>query len=340
MIVLGIESSCDETSVSIVREQNGLGEVLSEKILSQVSKHQKFGGVVPELASREHSNSICNLTKEVLIESRLSLEEINAFAATTGPGLLGGLLVGCNFAKGLSIMSHKPFLSVNHLQGHILVARMKQKIDYPFLCLLVSGGHSQILLVSNYNKIKVLGETIDDAVGEVFDKTAKLLDFGYPGGPYIEKLALKAVDKNKFILPRPLLNSKNMNLSFSGLKTSARRIVERGINEKEKPDLAFEFQKSVTECLLKKVSLAIRYCERKKIKDFILTGGVASNNYIRKKFEQLCIKNKLNFFAPEKNLCTDNATMIAWAGIEKYRKTKIGDSLDIKPKPRWGLESL
>ena len=216
MIVLGIESSCDETSVSIVREQNGLGEVLSEKILSQVSKHQKFGGVVPELASREHSNSICNLTKEVLIESRLSLEEINAFAATTGPGLLGGLLVGCNFAKGLSIMSHKPFLSVNHLQGHILVARMKQKIDYPFLCLLVSGGHSQILLVSNYNEIKILGETIDDAVGEVFDKTAKLLDFGYPGGPYIEKLALKAVDKNKFIYSdiRSLNSKLIISISF------------------------------------------------------------------------------------------------------------------------------
>ena len=160
---------------SLLSGTNNLGEVLSEKILSQVSKHQKFGGVVPELASREHSNSICNLTKEVLIESRLSLEEINAFAATTGPGLLGGLLVGCNFAKGLSIMSHKPFLSVNHLQGHILVARMKQKIDYPFLCLLVSGGHSQ-MFVSNYNEIKILGETIDDAVGEV-DKTAKLLDF-------------------------------------------------------------------------------------------------------------------------------------------------------------------
>jgi len=340
MIVLGIETSCDETSVSIVQENKGGGKILSEKVLSQVKKHQPYGGVVPELASREHSNCISNLTRQVLNETNLTLDNIDAFAATTGPGLLGGLLVGCNYAKGLSIITNKPFLSINHLQGHVLISRMYKKINFPFLCLLVSGGHSLILLVKNFNKFKILGESIDDAVGEAFDKTSKLLGLGYPGGPLIERLAKKARRKKVFNLPRPLINDKTMNLSFSGLKTSVRRIIENNISQSEKADLACEFQKSITECLLKKVKLAIDSSKYYKIQDFVLSGGVASNSFIRDQFRVLCLKENINFIVPAKSLCTDNATMIAWAGIEKLRNQREGDSLNIRPKPRWSIESI
>ena len=340
MIVLGIETSCDETSVSVVKENKDRGIILSEKILSQVKKHQPFGGVVPELASREHSDCISNLTRQLLSETNLNLHDIDAFAATTGPGLLGGLLVGCNYAKGLSITTNKPFLSINHLQGHALVSRMNKKISFPFLCLLVSGGHSLVLLVENFNKFKILGESIDDAVGEAFDKTSKLLGLGYPGGPLIERLAKKAQRKKKFNLPRPLINDKTMNLSFSGLKTSVRRILEKNITESERADLANEFQESITECLLKKVDFAINSIKHYKIQDFVLSGGVASNSFIRNQFKILCQKNNINFIVPAKSLCTDNATMIAWAGIEKLKNQKKGDSLHIQPQPRWSLESI
>ena len=340
MIVLGIETSCDETSVSIVKDNKGRGKILSEKILSQVKKHQPFGGVVPELASREHSDCISNLTRQVLDETNLNLNDIDGFAATTGPGLLGGLLVGCNYAKGLSIVTNKPFLSINHLQGHVLISGMNKKINYPFLCLLVSGGHSLILMARSFNKFKILGESIDDAVGEAFDKTSKLLGLGYPGGPLIEKLAKKAQNKKNFNLPRPLINDKTMNLSFSGLKTSVRRIIEKNFSQSEKADLANEFQKSITECLLKKVNLAMDLSKRYEIQDFVLSGGVASNSFIRNQFKALCLKKNINFIVPAKSLCTDNATMIAWAGIEKLRNQKRGDSLNIHPQPRWSLESI
>ena len=206
MIVLGIETSCDETSVAIVKKKttNKFGYLLSENTLSQVKKHNKYGGVVPELASREHENSLDLMVRNTLNESNISLQEIDAFAATTGPGLLGGLLIGSNYAKALSLINKKPFVSVNHLQGHILVARMKNEVDFPFLCLLVSGGHTQILLVKNYNNFEILGETLDDALGEAFDKTAKLLGYGYPGGPIIEKLAAQKKKSKVFNLPRPL----------------------------------------------------------------------------------------------------------------------------------------
>merc|ERR1711991_460781 len=325
---------------SIVKDTEDRGKILSEKILSQVKKHRPYGGVVPELASREHSNCISNLTRQVLDESNLNLNDIDGFAATTGPGLLGGLLVGCNFTKGLSIITNKPFLSINHLQGHVLVSRMNKKINFPFLCLLVSGGHSLILLAENYNKFTILGESIDDAVGEAFDKTSKLLGLSYPGGPLIEKLAKKAQRGKKFNLPRPLINVKTMNLSFSGLKTSVRRIAEKNLSQSEKADLADEFQKSITECLLKKVNLAMDSCKHYEIQNFVLSGGVASNSFIRNQFKELCLKKNINFVVPAKSLCTDNATMIAWAGIEKLKNQKRGDSLNTHPQPRWSLESI
>ena len=343
MKVLGIETSCDETSASVVEKQKGrkFGKVLSEVTVSQIKKHKKFGGVVPELASREHSNNIDFIVKKTLKNSKINLSQIDAFAATTGPGLLGGLLVGTNYAKALAISCYKPFLSINHLQGHVLVPRMNRIINFPFICLLVSGGHCQILLAIDYNKFKVIGETLDDAVGEAYDKIAKILGYDYPGGPIIEKLALNCKRKHRFNLPKPLIRDKSKNLSFSGLKTAVRRIIEKGINKEQKFDLANEFQTVICDCLLNKVELAIDSLkDRKKIKNFILTGGVASNSFIRKNFKLLCKQKGLSFVAPEKKLCTDNATMIAWAGHEILDKRKKSSSFSLSPKPRWRLDSL
>jgi len=343
MIVLGIETSCDETSVAIVKKKttNKFGYLLSENTLSQVKKHNKYGGVVPELASREHENSLDLMVRNTLNESNISLQEIDAFAATTGPGLLGGLLIGSNYAKALSLINKKPFVAVNHLQGHILVARMKNEIDFPFLCLLVSGGHTQILLVKNYNNFEILGETLDDALGEAFDKTAKLLGYGYPGGPIIEKLAAQKKKSKVFNLPRPLKNSKNLDFSFSGLKTSVRKIIESSDPKKIERDLANEFQVCVTEILISKLEKAIISTKKKlDLNSLVLAGGVASNKFIRNEFESMCKKNFINLIVPEKNLCVDNATMIAWAAIERLKHSKSSDQLEEKPKPRWSLETL
>jgi len=343
MIVLGIETSCDETSVAIVKKKttNKFGYLLSENTLSQVKKHNKYGGVVPELASREHENSLDLMVRNTLNESNISLQEIDAFAATTGPGLLGGLLIGSNYAKALSLINKKPFVAVNHLQGHILVARMKNEIDFPFLCLLVSGGHTQILLVKNYNNFEILGETLDDALGEAFDKTAKLLGYGYPGGPIIEKLAAQKKKSKVFNLPRPLKNSKNLDFSFSGLKTSVRKIIESSDPKKIEKDLANEFQVCVTEILISKLEKAIISTKKKlDLNSLVLAGGVASNKFIRNEFESMCKKNFINLIVPEKNLCVDNATMIAWAAIERLKYSKSSDQLEEKPRPRWSLETL
>ena len=343
MIVLGIETSCDETSVSIIEKKKNkkFGKILSENTISQINKHKKFGGVVPELASREHSKNLDLIVKETLDASKISLNKIDAFAATTGPGLLGGLLVGTNYTKALAISSQKPFFSVNHLQGHVLISRMKKTIPFPFVCLLVSGGHCQILLAQAYNKFKILGETLDDAVGEVYDKISKIMGYGYPGGPIIEELAKKSLGKYKFNLPRPPIKEKTLNLSFSGLKTATRRIIESGLNQRQKYDLANDFQCVIAECLLKKVELALKTIKRNtKISNFVLSGGVASNSFIRKQFRLLCKKNEVSFYAPDKELCIDNATMIAWAGLEILKKRKRGSKIYMSPKPRWRLDNL
>ena len=343
MIVLGIETSCDETSVAIIEQKktNDFGHVLAENTLSQIKKHSKFGGIVPELASREHENTLNLLTKKTIKEAKINLKKIDAFAATTGPGLLGGLLIGSNYAKTLSLVNNKPFISVNHLQGHILVSRMKKKINFPFLSLLLSGGHTQLLVAKDYNKYEIIGETLDDALGEAFDKTAKSLDYGYPGGPIIEKLASEEKSSNFFKLPKPLINSKNLDFSFSGLKTSIRRITEKPLNKSLKSKLANEFQECVTDILLTKSEKAIKMIKKKmKLNTFVLAGGVASNKFIREKFSSLCNKYSIEFFVPEKKLCVDNAIMIAWAGIERLNKYKKSDSVDKHPKPRWSLENL
>ena len=343
MIVLGIETSCDETSVAIVKKKKRslMGDVLSQTTLSQIKKHKKYGGVVPELASREHSNTIDFIVKKTIKKSGLAFSEIDAFAATIGPGLLGGLIVGSNYAKTLALTADKPFIAINHLQGHILVTRMKQKVSFPFVCLLVSGGHTQLLLARKYNEFKLIGETLDDALGEAFDKVAKLMGYSYPGGPIIEKLASKANKEVNFNLPEPLINNDNFNFSFSGIKTATRKIISDSFDKKLKNELAKNFQDCVTNCLISKCSKAIdSYKKKEKINSFVLAGGVASNKFIRKKFLNLCSKKLIQFIVPEHDLCVDNATMIAWAAIERLQINKKGDTLDFEPKPRWALENL
>ena len=343
MIVFGIETTCDETSVSIVEKKKNkeFGDILVEETLSQIIKHKEFGGVVPELASREHSKNLDYLVKRSIKSSKINFNKIDAYAAATGPGLLGALLVGTNYAKALAVASNKPFISVNHLQGHVLVSRMNKKINFPFLCLIVSGGHCQIILAHNERKFKIIGESVDDAVGEVFDKTSNILGYGYPGGPIIEKLAKKKKKKFKFNLPKPLLKDKTFNLSFSGLKTAVRRIIESGLKKDEKYDLAYQFQEVITICLLEKVKRALKYYKKKyNINDFVLSGGVASNLFIRESFEQMCTKEEITFFAPESKLCVDNASMIAWAGIEMLRNGKIESKINLSPQPRWRIDRL
>ena len=343
MIVLGIESSCDETSVAIVqkKKKDKFGKILSENTLSQIKQHQKFGGVVPELASREHSNNLDNLVKKTIYEAGIKINLIDAFCATLGPGLLGGLLIGSNYAKSLAVASNKPFFAINHLQGHLLIPRINQNINFPFLCLLVSGGHTQILISEKFNKFSLLGETLDDALGEVFDKVAKLLGYDYPGGPIIEKLATKVENKKIFNLPMPMINNKTMDLSFSGIKTSVRNVVNNSFDKNLENQLCFEFQNCVTNCLLSKCETAIRHFKKtRKSNSFIFAGGVASNDFIRTKLKELCKNHKMNFIVPEKKFCVDNASMIAWAAMERLVNGDKSDSLDIAPKPRWELESL
>lgn len=344
MIVMGIETSCDETAVSIVKKNKstGFGEVISEIIFSQILKHQPYGGVVPELSSREHVKNLDKICRESLRKSKLKIDKIDAFAATAGPGLLGGLLVGTNYAKALSLSLKKPFFAINHLQGHILVSRMKKKISFPFLVLLISGGHTQLLISENYNKFKLLGESIDDAVGEAFDKTAKLLNLKYPGGPEIEKLAKNSKHKNYFTLPKPLLKHNNFNFSFSGLKTSVRKLIQNGnMTVEKRKTLAYDFQSVILDCLLLKCEKAIEYFKKNyNGKYFVLSGGVASNMFIRKGFNNLITEKKMSFFVPESKLCLDNGTMIAWAGIERLSNGEKGDNISSLPKPRWSLENL
>ncbi len=343
MIILGIETSCDETSVAIIEKKPSqkFGKVLSEKTLSQIDKHKKFGGVVPELASREHSNSINFLVEKALSASKVSLNKIDAFAATLGPGLLGGLLIGSNYAKTLALALNKPFIAINHLQGHLLIPRMKKEINFPFLCLLVSGGHTQLVIAKKYNNFELIGETLDDALGEAFDKVAKLLGYSYPGGPIIEKLALKSNGEVSFKLPKPLINSKDLNFSFSGIKTAVRKVTDDFFEKKNESHLAKEFQENVTECLIIKSEKAINLFKTKyRSGFFVLAGGVASNKYIRKELQSLCKRMCMKFIAPEQKLCVDNATMIAWAAIERLENKKKSDPLELEPKPRWALGSL
>ncbi len=340
--ILGIESSCDETSVSIVeRSNNGKIKILSNIVKSQLDVHEDFGGVVPELAARAHSEIIDKLILMALKKARVKFEGLNAVAATSGPGLLGGLLVGVVAAKTLSSALKIPFIAINHLEGHALSVHLEKEIKYPYLLLLVSGGHTEFTIINKFNSYKRIGTTLDDALGEAFDKTARLLNLGYPGGPKIEKHAKKG-NENRFKLPLPLIKENNCHFSFSGLKSSIAQIVHKNnIDLQFKKDMAASFQKTIADILNIKTQRAIELFKKTtkesgKI-NIVVAGGVAANQYLRASLKHLEQSHDCEFFFPSIKLCTDNGAMIALAGLERYER-KLFNKLTFKPRPRWPLD--
>ena len=334
MIVLGIETSCDETAVAIVSDDR---QILANRVFSQLKEHENYGGVVPEIAARSHIKAIKVLLDQALGEAKIGFEEIDAIAVTAGPGLIGGVLVGSMFAKGLAARFNKPLIAVNHLEGHALTAGLTNEVTYPFLLLLVSGGHCQLLSVEGHGNYQILGGTIDDAVGEAFDKIAKMLGLGYPGGPIIEQKALRGNPK-AFKLPMPLINERNCNFSFSGLKTAVKRIVESAgnLNEQFIVDISASFQYTVGEILKAKLCLALTKVNTDTV---VVAGGVAANQYLKNVLAAAVAVNGCRLITPPIELCTDNAAMIAWAGVERFKRNKI-DGLTFVPRSRWPLTEV
>lgn len=315
VIILGIESSCDETSVSVVK--NGR-EVLSNVINTQISIHELYGGVVPEIASRNHVENISPVMKEALKEANIKMDDIDAVACTYGPGLVGALLVGISYAKALSYAANKPLIGVNHIQGHIAANYITYKdLKPPFLTLLISGGNTQLVLVKDYTEFEILGKTKDDAVGEAFDKIARVIGLGYPGGPKMDKLAKEGTPN----IELPKVHVEGLNFSFSGLKTAIINLHHKNPNI-NKADLAASFEKDVAEILLKNTKMAVK---ETKINKIALAGGVSANSYIRKAFKELKEKENIQVYYPELKLCTDNAAMIASAGYYNYLKDNFSD---------------
>ncbi len=339
-IILGIESSCDETAASIVTENElGIPTILSNIVSSQVDVHKEFGGVVPELAARSHIEKIDLITKKAIDESGIKMEDIDAIASTAGPGLIVCLSVGLSFGKTMASSLDIPFIAINHLEGHALSPKLNSKLNYPYLLLLISGGHTQFLSVQGLGSYKRLGTTIDDAIGEAFDKTAKLLGIEFPGGPQIEIYAKKG-DPNKYELPKPIFHKGGCNLSFAGLKTAVLKISKQIKTKQEKYDLAASFQKTIEEILYKKTKIAFEEYKKinKNIKNkFVVAGGVAANKKIREVLENLCKEEEFDAIFPPINLCGDNAAMIAMVGLEKFKLNQFS-KLDHPAKPRWQLD--
>jgi len=339
-LILGIETSCDETAASIITE-NELGKpvVLSNIVSSQVEVHKEFGGVVPELAARSHIEKIDWIVQKAIDDSGKKINEIDAVASTAGPGLIVCLSVGLSFGKAFAASIDKPFIAVNHLEGHALSPKLNSNLNYPYLLLLISGGHSQFLNVQGLGKYKRLGTTIDDALGEAFDKIAKLLGIEFPGGPKIEILAKKG-NPNKYNLPKPIFNKGGCNLSFAGLKTAVLKITKDIKTDQEKFDLAASFQRTIEEILYKKTKVAFKEFEKQNDlteKNFVVAGGVAANKNIRNMLISLCVEENYQSVFPPIELCGDNAAMIAIVGLEKF-KLKEFSQLDHPAKPRWPLD--
>jgi N6-L-threonylcarbamoyladenine synthase len=343
--VLGIESSCDDTAVAIIDSDLN---ILSNIVISQNQEHSLYNGVVPEIAARSHLHNLELATNKAFFESELTINDIDVIAATSGPGLIGGVIVGSMFAKSMASALNKPFIAVNHLEGHALTVRLTDNLDYPYLLLLISGGHCQYVAVKGLGKYHIIGQTLDDAVGEAFDKVGKMLGQEFPGGPKIEKLA-EFGDPDRFYFPRPIIDQKNCNMSFSGLKTAVMlKIKELGrLSRQDISDVAASFQKSVTEIIEKKTGIAISMYEgiisaesiAGTYNNLVAAGGVAANSSIRKSLLEIADKSGYNFVAPPIKLCTDNAAMIAFAGLERFKAGIIND-VSFKPKARWGLEDL
>ena len=339
-LILGIETSCDETAASLITENHeGNPLILSNVVSSQVDVHKEFGGVVPELAARSHIEKIDWIVKKAIDDSGAKIGEIDAIASTAGPGLVVCLSVGLSFGKALAASLNKPFIAVNHLEGHALSPKINSKLSYPYLLLLISGGHSQFLGVRGLGNYKRLGTTIDDALGEAFDKTAKLLGIEFPGGPQIEILAKKG-DPDKYKLPKPIFNKGGCNLSFAGLKTAVLKISKKIKTDQEKFDMAASFQKTINDILCKKTNIAFSEFEKLndvKKKVFVVAGGVAANKRIRSSLIKICDEKNYDYIFPPIDLCGDNAAMIAMVGLEKFKIKKF-DNFDHPAKPRWPLD--
>lgn len=350
ILCLGIESSCDETSAAIVDSNRN---ILSHIIYSQIPEHQKYGGVVPELAARAHILAIDDVIKRTLDAAGKNLNDIDVIAATAGPGLIGGVLVGWMAATGIAQSMQKPLVAVNHLEGHALVPRLHSAaangtdgavdVDFPYLLMLASGGHCQILLVRGVGQYEMIGQTLDDSAGEAFDKVAKMLGLGYPGGPVVDKRAAMG-NPRAFNFPRPLCDKPGCDFSFSGIKTAARTFLSRETlpySDEFINDFCASFQAAVVDCIINRLENA--FCDARIItanpQTLVVAGGVAKNSAVRSAMENLAKKHNVMFAAPPMNLCTDNGAMIAWAGIENYRLGRVVTT-PIAPRPRWPLTEL
>ncbi len=345
--VLGIETSCDETAASVVAlRDDGSAAILSNIVLSQIEAHRAFGGVVPEIAARAHVEALDGLIEAALADAGTALSDVDAIAATAGPGLVGGLIVGLMTAKAMAAAAGKPLYAVNHLEGHALTARLTDGLAFPYLVLLVSGGHTQIVLVRGVGDYQRWATTIDDALGEAFDKTAKMLGLAYPGGPNVERAAM-AGDAGRFAFPRPLKGEARPDFSFSGLKTAVRLAATAvsPLTEQDVADVCASFQAAVSDVLADRVAKALaRFrAEFPSVAGpaLVVAGGVAANRTIRQTLETLCERHGFRFIAPPLILCTDNAAMIAWAGIERMR-AGLDDpgAMDFVPRSRWPLDSV
>ena len=339
MLVLGIETSCDETAAAVVSDDR---VIRSNIVLSQLDEHRPYGGVVPEIAARAHLVHLNGLVRRALADAGTALARLDAVAATGGPGLIGGIMVGVMTAKAIAAARGLPFLAVNHLEGHALTARLTDDLDFPYLLLLVSGGHCQLVTVAGVGAYRRLGTTIDDAAGEAFDKVAKLLGLGYPGGPQIEREA-RGGDPGRVDLPRPMVGRDGCDFSFSGLKTAVRRRVDAlplgPLRRRDVADLAAGFQAAVGDCLVDRTRNAVAQFRRAHRSGgaLVVAGGVAANQALRDRLGALAADCGLPFVAPPQALCTDNAAMIAWAGLERLRLGRT-DTLDFAPRPRWPLD--
>ena len=338
MRVLGLETSCDETAAAIVDDQR---QVLADCVLSQTEEHKPFGGVVPEIAARSHLDHLDRLVTEAFAKTALGWSDIDAIAATCGPGLIGGVMVGATMGKALALAAGKPFLAINHLEGHALTPRLTHDVPFPYLLLLASGGHAQILAVLGVGQYRRLGTTIDDAMGEAFDKVAKMAGLGHPGGPQVERAA-RLGDPARFQFPRPLKGRPGCDFSFSGLKNAVRLAVDalpKPLSETDVADLCAGFQLAVVQSVAERSRNAIAMFRRHwpQGQHLVVAGGVAANNALRGMLQDVAGRHDLVFVAPPLALCTDNGAMIAWAGIERLRLGLV-DGLDFAPRPRWPLD--
>ena len=340
MIVLGIETSCDETAAAVVGDSALTPRILSDLLRSQLDEHAPYGGVVPEIAARAHLDHLEPLVRCALAAANIAPTQLDGVAAAAGPGLIGGLIVGTMMAKGIAWAAGTPFIAVNHLEAHALSVRLSTQINFPYLVLLVSGGHCQLLVCLGVGRFRRLGTTLDDAAGEAFDKTAKLIDLDYPGGPAIERAA-SGGDARRFALPRPLLGRPGCDFSFSGLKTAVRRIAIEiaPLDQQDQSDLAAAVEAAICDALCDRTANAIAWFLRNcpQGRSLVAAGGVAANARLRRRLADLAGSAGLDFVAPPRALCTDNAAMVAWAGIERLRLGLV-DDLSAPLRPRWPLD--